>query len=502
MRRNGGDSGALVDVKQLVAGLFLWCACQSLLLAAPPEVQGMRLWAAPDHTRVVLDTSGPVGYELSTLHNPERLVIDVPLASAGAAVSTQQKGVGLVKGMRAARHSKDAVRIVLDLQRPAKPRSFTLKPGGQYGHRLVIDLYEATPAPQSKAGSAAPAKPGAAAAAKSVPDSAKKPGRSVAAKPGTGTAAKPGTAASAKAAPGDGNKERKSLNREKLPARDLVIAIDAGHGGDDTGAIGRNGTYEKDVVLSIARRLSALVEKTPGMRPVMIRQGDYYIGLRQRINKAREQKADVFISIHADSFRDHRVQGSSVFVLSNRGASSEMARWLAEKENASDLAGGVSLDDKDQLLAEVLLDLSQNATIEASVTVAGNMLGELQRLGKTHKSTVQQAGFVVLKSPDIPSVLVETAFISNPTEERKLRDTRHQEALATAMLRGIRQYFANHPPPGTRMASREHVIQRGDTLGVIAEQYQVSLSTLKDYNALKSDVLRVGQTLRIPPSGG
>jgi N-acetylmuramoyl-L-alanine amidase len=284
--------------------------------------------------------------------------------------------------------------------------------------------------------------------------------------------------------------------------RDLVIAIDAGHGGDDTGAIGRSGTYEKDVVLSIARRLYAQVEKTPGMHPVLIRQGDYYIGLRQRIDKAREQKADLFISIHADSFRDQRVQGSSVFVLSNRGASSEMARWLAEKENASDLAGGVSLDDKDQVLAEVLLDLSQNATIEASINVAGNMLGELQRLGKTHKSTVQQAGFVVLKSPDIPSVLVETAFISNPIEERKLRDARHQEALAVAMLRGIKQYFANHPPPGTRLAAREHVIRRGDTLGDIAQQYEVSLGTLKNFNELKSDVLYVGQTLRIPPSGG
>ena len=486
-------------MKQLVAGLSLWLACQSLLLAAPVEVQRIRLWAAPDHTRVVFDTSGPVEYELSTLHNPERLVIDVPLASASSAVSRQQKGGGLVKGMRATQSSKDVVRIVLDLQQPAKPRSFTLKPGGQYGHRLVIDLYDASPARQAKAGAGVPAK----STAKSAPGVATRPGPAIAAKPGPDRVIKPGASAPAKTAPGDESRAKKSLMHEKLPpARDLVIAIDAGHGGDDTGAIGRSGTYEKDVVLSIARRLSALVEKTPGMRPVMIRQGDYYIGLRQRINKAREQKADLFISIHADSFRDQRVQGSSVFVLSNRGATSEMARWLAEKENASDLAGGVSLDDKDHLLAEVLLDLSQNATIEASVTVAGNMLGELQRLGKTHKSTVQQAGFVVLKSPDIPSVLVETAFISNPTEERKLRDNRHQEALATAMLRGINRYFANHPPPGTRVASRQHIIQQGDTLGVIAQQYQVSLTTLKDYNDLKSEVLYVGQTLRIPPSGG
>lgn len=460
--------GAIADVKQLVAGLFLWLVCQSLLFAAPLQVQGMRLWAAPDHTRVVFDSSGPMGYELLTLHNPERLVIDVPRASIGTALSREQTVGGLVKGVRAAQYSKDVLRIVLDLEQPAKPRSFTLKPGGRYGHRLVIDLYNAGPAQKTKAGADVPAKPA------------------------TTEASKPSVQ----------SRVKKSLSSKELPARDLVIAIDAGHGGDDTGAIGTNGTYEKDVVLSIARRLYTLVKKTPGLRPVMIRQGDYYIGLRQRIDKAREHKADLFISIHADSFRDRRVQGSSVFVLSNRGASSEMARWLAEKENSSDLAGGVTLDDKDQVLAEVLLDLSQSATIEASITVAGNMLGELQRVGKAHKSTVQQAGFVVLKSPDIPSVLVETAFISNPTEERKLRDSRHQEALATAMLRGINRYFANHPPPGTRLAARQYTIQRGDTLGVIAQQYQVSLTTLKDFNDLKSDVLRVGQTLRIPPPGG
>ena len=460
--------GAIDDVKQLVAGLVLWLACQSLLFAAPIEVQGMRLWAAPDHTRVVFDSSGPMGYELSTLHNPERLVIDVPRASVATALTREQTVGGLVKGVRTAQYSKGVLRIVLDLEQPANPRSFTLKPGARHGHRLVIDLYNANPAQKTQAGADVPA-------------------RSV---------------ATATTKQGGESRAKKSLISEKLPARDLVIAIDAGHGGDDTGAIGRNGTYEKDVVLSIARRLYALVKKTPGMRPVMIRQGDYYIGLRQRIDKAREHKADLFISIHADSFRDQRVQGSSVFVLSNRGASSEMARWLAEKENSSDLAGGVRLDDKDQVLAEVLLDLSQNATIEASITVAGNMLRELQRVGKAHKPTVQQAGFVVLKSPDIPSVLVETAFISNPTEERKLRDSRHQQALATAMLRGINTYFANHPPPGTRLAARKYTIQRGDTLGDIAQQYQVSLTTLKDFNDLKSDMLRIGQTLRIPPPGG
>jgi len=418
---------------------------QTLVCAAPVEVQGVRLWAAPDHTRVVFDISGPIEHTLFSLNDPERLVVDVPAARIGASLQAQDKAVGLVKGIRIAVKDQGDLRIVLDLEQLTKPRSFTLKPGGQHGHRLVIDLYE--------------------------------------------------TEASQKAT------VKKSVVEKKAQLRDLVIAIDAGHGGDDPGAIGHGGTREKDVVLSIANQLAALVEQEPGMRPVLIRQGDYYIGLRKRINIARKHGADLFVSIHADGFRDRRVKGSSVYVLSRRGASSEMARWLAAEENAADLAGGVRLDDKDDLLAEVLLDLSQTATIEASVEVAGNMLGELKRLGKTHKSSVQQAGFVVLKSPDIPSVLVETAFISNSSEERKLRDRRHQESLARAMLRGIKGYFASHAPPGTYLAAREHVIERGDTLGHIAERYDVSLNRLKGYNGLKSDQLRVGDTLRIPPSG-
>jgi N-acetylmuramoyl-L-alanine amidase len=281
-----------------------------------------------------------------------------------------------------------------------------------------------------------------------------------------------------------------------------VIAIDAGHGGKDHGATGRRGTREKTVVLSIARKLAELIRKEPGMRSVLIRDGDYFLGLRQRIDKARKHNADLFISIHADAFRDRRARGSSVFVLSRRGASSEMARWIAAKENAADLAGGVSLDDKDDMLTGVLLDLSQSATLAASHEVAANMLGGLKRLGKTHKSTVQRAGFMVLKSPDIPSILVETAFISNPTEENNLRSSKHQEKLARAMLNGIRDYFDNHPPAGTMRVARKHRIKSGDTLSDIAAAYQVSLNSLRGFNSLKSDRLRVGETLRIPPLRG
>jgi N-acetylmuramoyl-L-alanine amidase len=416
----------------------------------------VRLWAAPDNTRVVFDVSGPHTYKLFTLQNPERVVIDVPAGQVASTLKADAVSGGLVKGVRVARNKPDTLRIVFDLEQPTRPRSFSLKPNGQYGHRLVVDLYETG----------------------KIEKQVSEPSRKT-------VAAQPEATRAVSSSP-----------------RDLVIAIDAGHGGDDPGAIGRRGTREKDVVLAIARRLAKLIEREPGMRPVLIREGDYYIGLRQRIDMARQHKADLFISIHADGFKDSRAHGSSVYVLSNRGASSEMGRWLEAKENAADLAGGVSLDDKDDLLAEVLLDLSQSATMEASFEVADNMLAELKRIGKTHKSTVQQAAFVVLKSPDIPSMLVETAFISNPAEENKLRDKRHQQALASAMLKGVRDYFGKHPPPGTQMVAQQYVVKSGDTLGHIAKRYQVSLNSLRGYNSLKSDTLKVGDTLRIPPSRG
>ena len=455
---------------RLLAGLGLWLTCQAVVFAETIDFKGVRLWAAPDHTRVVFDTSGTVKHKIFSLANPHRVVIDVPSANASKTLVAAKNQSGLVQGIRTARKDKDTLRIVLDLTQGAKPKSFSLKPNETYGHRLVVDLYELGAAPV-KTASRAPAKQ---------------------------QAVKPlSTAAASKAAP-----VKTSLNVAETPFRELVVAIDAGHGGEDPGAVGRRGTREKTVVLAIARKLAELIKKEPGMRPVMVREGDYYIGLRQRINKARKHNADLFISIHADAFHDRRAHGSSVFVLSNRGASSEMARWLAAKENAADLAGGVSLDDKDDVLASVLLDLSQSASREASHEVASNMLGELKRVGKTHKSTVQSAGFMVLKSPDIPSILVETAFISNPTEETNLRSSRYQAKLAKAMLNGIRDYFDNNPPPGTLRVARKHTIKRGDTLSEIAAAYQVSLTSLRGFNSLKSDRLKVGDTLRIPPLRG
>ncbi len=415
-------------------------------LAGTVDVRGMRLWAAPDHTRVVIDISGPVRHELFRLRKPDRIVVDLDETRLSQPLGPEVAATGLVAGVRAARREGGKLRVVLDLRQPAVPRSFLLKPNETYGHRLVIDL-----------------------------------------------------------SPADGGARRtvRSVDRHSEgPARDLIIAIDAGHGGEDPGATGYRGSREKDVVLAIARELERLVRREPGMRPLMIRKGDYYVGLRKRTRIAREHKADMFVSIHADAFRDPRARGASVYTVSQRGASNEAARWLAERENAADHIGGVSLADKDDLLTEVLLDLSLSGTIEASLDLAREVIGELGGVTRLHKRRAGQAGFVVLKSPDIPSILIETAFISNPEEERKLRDPAHRRRLARAIMAGIRDYFAQHAPPGTLLAARRHRIAGGETLSGIAQRYRVSLDRLRNVNALRDDRLRVGQVLLIPPADG
>jgi len=282
-----------------------------------------------------------------------------------------------------------------------------------------------------------------------------------------------------------------------MAKRQIVIAIDAGHGGPDSGALGKGGTKEKTVVLAIAKRLAKLVNSEPGMRAYLTRDKDVFITLRQRIRRARNNNADMFISIHADAFKNTKARGASVFVLSERGASSEAAQLLADKENAADLAGGISLEDKDDLLASVLLDLSQTASLEASLEVANTVLSGLKRVGNVHKKHVESASFVVLKSPDIPSVLVETAFISNPAEERKLKTSSHQNKLARAMMSGIRSYFQRNPLPGSTVP-QQHTVSRGDTLSIIAQRYQVSMTQLKKTNDLKTSNIKIGQILLIP----
>jgi N-acetylmuramoyl-L-alanine amidase len=381
--------------------LLVHCAVGLLLAllmmqpALAVDVRHIRLWAEPDNTRLVVDLSGRAQHSLSVLHDPERVVLDVPGAKLAKSARAPSAAGGAIKRVRVSRGPAGNLRLVLDLSRPITAKSFLSAPNAHYGYRLVVDL----------SGSGTPR--------------ADRPIR-------------------AKHAPAE--------------ARDLIIAIDAGHGGEDPGAIGKNGTREKDVVLAIARELAARINSETGMKAVLTRNGDYFVPLRDRMRRARAQQADLFVSVHADSIRDRTIDGSSVYILSERGATNEASRWLAERENASDLIGGVSLDDKDGVLASVLLDLSQSASINASQVAAERVLHGLTQAGEIRKHEVQRAGFVVLKSPDIPSMLVETAYISNPQEEVRLRTPAHQAKLAAAIRQGVHDYFYANPPMGTRIA--------------------------------------------------
>ncbi|MCU7914700.1 MAG: N-acetylmuramoyl-L-alanine amidase [Candidatus Thiodiazotropha sp. (ex Gloverina cf. vestifex)] len=432
--------------------LLVVVLCYSMPLAAKQsEVKSLRVWSAPDHVRLVFDADAMIGHKIFTLKEPHRLVLDLQNTTLTEHLPDPTKENKIIKGMRTAARNKNDIRVVFDLANAVRPKSFLLKPNREYGHRLVVDLYDHKTSSKKRT---TPVK------------TAKASGK-----------------------------------------RDVVIAIDPGHGGEDSGARGRKGTFEKDVVLAIGRHLVKMLNQQKGMKAVLIRDGDYYLGLRKRIAKAREHQADLFVSIHADAFKDSRVRGASVYTLSRKGASSEAARWLAERENSADLVGGVSFEGKGNTLISVLLDLSQIGSLQASSEVADRVLGQLKTLGKTHKRTVQQAGFVVLKSPDIPSILVETAFISNPDEERRLRDPAHQKKIAKSLKKGIVDYFKFQPPPGTWLAAnqarkrpRSHVISSGDTLIAIANQYQVSVKHLRNANSLKSDTIRIGQVLHIPGS--
>lgn len=412
---------------------------------ASVDVKGVRMWPAPDNTRLVFDLAGPASHSLFSLKAPDRIVIDLKESQFPGKLPTFDYSKTRIRAIRYAQHKNNQLRFVIDLKEAVRPKSFVLKPQGEYGHRLVVDLYHANDSETVKKKPYIPLRPG---------------------------------------------------------NRDVIIAIDAGHGGEDPGALGQRGTREKDVVLAIARQLEQMVRRERGMKPLMIRTGDYYIGLKQRVEMARRKNADLFISIHADAFRNGKARGTSVFVLSERGASSEVAKFLAESENRADLIGGVSLDDKDDLLKLVLMDMVKNSTIEDSHDVAGRVLKSLKGVNRLHKTQVEQAGFRVLKAPDMPSILVETAFISNPEEERKLRSTRHQKALAKAILKGVKGYFRANPPPGTLLAQKpkSHTISRGDTLSSIADRYRVSIHAIKRSNDLKSNNLRIGDILRIPVS--
>jgi N-acetylmuramoyl-L-alanine amidase len=416
----------------------------SSALAAPSRVTDVRLWSGPEGTRLVVDLSAPAHYEVFAVENPDRIVIDLENADLATAKGLPA-GQGPVKGVRSGPQANHGLRLVLDLNSPQKVKSFAVGPDGSAGHRLVVEL----PPP-----SAAAASPGIPAPKAHSPSDAE-----VLTASATPLPARPVEVA----------RPVKTLASAETRGRDLVIAIDAGHGGQDPGAIGRSGTREKHVTLAIARRLAAEIDAEEGMRAVLIRDGDYFITLGGRTRKARELGADMFVSVHADSVLNRDVSGSSVYVLSLRGASDEAARWLAASENAADLKGGVSLDDKSDVLASVLLDVTQKESVSNSVEAADSVLAALRRIGTVHRPRVQHAGFVVLKSPDIPSMLVETAFISNATDERRLRDPDQQQLLAEAIRRGVRNYFYEKPPPGTKIAALA-AASRGED-AVTAEQF-------------------------------
>ncbi|MFD2113380.1 N-acetylmuramoyl-L-alanine amidase [Thiorhodococcus fuscus] len=445
--------------------------------AAQVAVECKQVSTDDGRTRLTLAASGSISHQIFTLDSPDRVVIDIERATLSGklpkAMTTDPTLVGLRSGVRNA----DDLRIVVDLKHAVRVKSFISPAANGRGQELVVDLL-------SDHLSGMPIR-GATAAESS-----------------------------------------KALSVSRVPhSREAIVAIDAGHGGDDPGAIGATGTKEKDVTLAIARKLQRLVEHEPGMRAVMIRNGDEYIGLRKRILKARENNADIFISIHADAYNSPDAHGSSVYTLSQGAASSEAANWLANRENSADLIGGIDLSSSDEMLASVLLDMTQNATFEHSAEAANAVLSYLRSIGAVHKGHVQRAGFVVLKSPDIPSMLVETAFISNQEEERRLNSSAHQQRLAKAILAGVKSYFRKYPPQRLVTASvsstvksrsgsaaggrytasvassggREYVISRGDTLSGIAKRYRVSLRSLRAENGLKEgDFIRTGEVLSIP----
>lgn len=422
-----------------------------LAAVADSTVKNIRIWTEDDRTRVVLDLSHPADHRIFTLRGPDRLVVDLKDSRLAESLKRLPTG-GTIKSIRSGVRSNGQLRIVLDLNQSVRSRSFTAGPNDKYGDRLVIDLHK------------------------------------------------------------QGNiRTVKRASESQVAGRDIVIAVDAGHGGHDPGAIGRAKTREKDVALAVGKLLVEKINAEPGMRAILVRKGDYYVDHRERMAIAHRSKADLFVSIHADAVDDRRARGASVYVLSLKGASDEAGRRLAQRENASDLIGGISLADKDEVLASVLLDLSQNAALSASLDIGDAVIGQLARIGKVHKRKVQQAGFLVLKSPDMPSILVETAYISNPDEEKKLRSRAHHQKLSGAILNGIRSYFHQNPPPNSQLAQNRrggsstrvsHVISRGDTLSEIAERYDVSMAAIRSVNKLSSDRVKVGQKLTIPVYAG
>ena len=377
----------LLQASRLGLSLALLAGAKPALARSKNALTSIRVsQSAEDHTRVVFDLSGGVEHRLFTLADPHRVVIDLEDTRQSQAIDIGQTSTNLMRGIRAAGKENGRLRVVLDLRGKVRPRSFALKPDGKSGHRVVIDLHATALSPT----------------------------------------------------PIKTSQEERHKQKQQY-----VIALDPGHGGRDPGAIGKGGTREKDVALSVAKKMQALINRTSGYRAILTRSGDRFVSLRNRVKVAREAEADLFISLHADSFHSPAAKGASVYALSLSGASSEAARWIAHKENSSDLIGGISLDDKDDLIASVLLDLSQTATIQDSLELGSDVLKHIGKVSRLNNRHVQQAGFAVLKAPDMPSILIETAFLSNPTEEKKLRNPKHQQKLARAVFAGIQNHLKN-----------------------------------------------------------
>ena len=416
--------------------------------AMAAEVSAVRLWRAPDHTRVVLDVSEQVSFTRLKLENPERFVVDLKNSRLTSSLAALPLAGTPISQLRSGIREGTDLRLVVDLKSKVKASVFLLPPNEVNGYRVVIDLFD----PPSSQSDPEPV-----------------------------------------------------LSVDSLDARrDIIVAIDAGHGGEDPGASGPGNLREKTVVLQIARRLEQQLSGVPGFKPVLIRSGDYYVSLKSRRSKARELRADLLVSIHADAFRQTSAHGASVYALSTRGATSTAAKYLAENENAADLVGGVEVAEMDPVLASVLTDLSMTGTLDTSLNLGALILEQIGGVARLHKKQVEQAGFAVLKSPDVPSLLIETGFISNPTESERLSTPAYQDKMARAIRRGIQSWFARQPPPGTLLAwqreqgGREVTVAPGDTLSEIAQQHSVSVASIKTTNGLNRDVIFVGQTLLIP----
>ena len=419
---------------------FLLIAVATLVAAfafAGERVIASRVWPAQEYTRVTLESQKPIKHQFFFVTDPQRLVIDLEGVDLEAELKSLPQKVGdadpYIKTVRVAVNRPGVVRVVFDLKTEVKPSVFPLAPAGEYKNRLVIDLYPEKPADPLLALLAPKPDPIAEIGAAPV-----QPESKVETPPDL-PVLKLDPSAPPKAKPAE---KPKAPKMERL----VIVAVDAGHGGEDSGARGKRGTKEKDVTLAIAKRLKARIDQEPNMRAVLVRDGDYFVPLAQRVSKSRRVQADLFVSVHADAWVRPDARGSSVFALSERGATSTAARMLAQRENQSDLIGGVNLAVRDPVLARTLLDLSLTATINDSLKLGRAVLTELGDVNELHKSSVEQAGFAVLKAPDVPSILVETAFISNPDEEKRLKDSAYQDRIATAILGGIKRYLAQNPP--------------------------------------------------------